>query len=108
MCLKSSVDKNPANMFMVSLVLSNSLPDIDLARDRIEQLELFHLSAQRRQGSMTGKIGFDTFANNDRLVHSDGPPVSECGNFFTGIPITFIFVHTLFWRMHATAISGEI
>ncbi len=42
------------------------------------------------QDSMAGEIGFDTLADNDRLVHSDGPPVLSWGTL-SGIPITFDF-----------------
>jgi hypothetical protein len=64
---------------------------------------LVFLESQRR---MAGEVGFDIFVENDRLVHGDGSPVSEYGNFFTGIPITTRFPQAR--SQHAAPYSGEI
>jgi hypothetical protein len=54
------------------------------------------------------KIGFDRFANIDRLIQSDRSHVGKRGNFYSGIPITLLFMQALFWRNLRSLLLGEI
>jgi hypothetical protein len=102
-CTAQQTDEGIQQLFTWS-ILHCLLRNLDCLWNRFEHSQLSHLSAQPHQGSVTRKIRFDIFADNDGLVHGDGPPVSECGDFSTGTPITALFPQGRSW--HAASILG--
>jgi geranylgeranyl pyrophosphate synthase len=68
------------------------------------------LARQLLEGRCLSDPQIDTLIEEIRhsLVHGDGSPVLERGGFFTGIPITLLFLQALSWRFLRSAYLGEI
>jgi hypothetical protein len=75
--------------------------------DGLKQTDFPQVRAQGSQAGIRRELLLDRFTDNDRLVHSDGPPVQGFGNSPTDRPITPVFWQVLI-AQHRATILGEI